>query len=95
MDRVVDYIVWTIVIPLVALVGVVVYVGTITPASPADTPYQLIQSFKLDHCADYTVTHNGQKRFTRCPGSRKMAPVTTLFGKHVTWGIFGLTASAE
>jgi hypothetical protein len=56
-----------VVVLLSVLIGVVVYVGTTTPDSPAEKHHPWIQSFESDVCSAYNVNHYGETIFRNCP----------------------------
>ena len=66
MDRVGEKIFWIVVVPLSVLIGVVAYVGTTTPDSPADNTHSLIKPYELDAGGAYKVNHYREKIFTNC-----------------------------
>jgi hypothetical protein len=67
MHRVRAEIFWIVVLLLSVLIGVVVYVGTTTPDSPAEQHHPWIQSFESDVCSAYKVNHYGETIFRNCP----------------------------
>jgi hypothetical protein len=68
MGRVREEMFWMVVLLLSVLIGVVAYVGTTIPGSPADNPHPLIQSFESDVCSAYKVNHYGETILTNCHG---------------------------
>jgi hypothetical protein len=67
MHRVREEIFWIVVL-LSGIIGLVDYMGTTTPDSPADNPHPLIQSFELDVCSAYKINYHGEKILINCHG---------------------------
>jgi hypothetical protein len=68
MARVREEMFWIVVLLLFVLIGVVAYIVTITPGSPANNPYPWIQFFESDVCSTYKVNSYGEMILTNCDG---------------------------
>jgi hypothetical protein len=64
MDRVQAEIFRIVVLLLFVLIGLVAYVGTITPHAPADNRHPLIPSLEVAGCTAYKVNYDGAKTLT-------------------------------